>query len=137
MENENSKVTDNTENNTQQGENRTFTQDDVNRIVQDRLAKERGKRSDELAAKEAELCQREFKINATEALKSKGLPVELLDALNCKDMESFNKSVEIIGDYINQIKTEEEIKDNRVRFTTPISSHKGLKDGIRTAMGLD
>lgn len=137
MENENNKVTDSIEQDTRQGENRTFTQDDVNRIVQDRLAKERGKKSEELAAREADLCQREFKLDAAEVLKSKGLPVEFLDALNCKDKEAFNKSVEIIGDYIKQIKTEEEVKSNRVKFSAPISSHKGVKDGIRAAMGLN
>lgn len=136
MENENNQVTDNTEQTTQQGD-RTFTQDDVNRIVQDRLAKERSKKSDEMAAKEAELCQREFKLDAVETLKGKGLPVEFFDALNCKDKESFNKSVDIISDYINQIKSEEKLEGKQPSFTVPMSSSRGAKDRIRAAMGLN
>ena len=44
---------------------RTFTQEDVNRIVQDRLAKDREKASKELGEREQELAQREFRLKAS------------------------------------------------------------------------
>ena len=44
-------------------EGKTFTQDDVNRIVQERLAKERGKGNEELEKRVAELDLRERKLN--------------------------------------------------------------------------
>lgn len=62
---------------------RTFTQDDVNRIVQDRLAKDREKASKELGEREQELAQREFRLNSRQKLADKGYPETLLDALNC------------------------------------------------------
>lgn len=51
---------------------RTFTQDDVNRIVQDRLAKDREKASKELGEREQELAQREFRLNSRQKLVDKG-----------------------------------------------------------------
>ena len=53
---------------------RTFTQDDVNRIVQDRLAKDREKASKELNEREQELAQREFRLNSRQKLIDKGYP---------------------------------------------------------------
>ena len=79
---------------TQQG--KTFTQDDVNRIVQERLAKEKGKGTEELDRRSAELDKREFNLKARETLSSKGYSADLLDALNCESEETFNKSLETI-----------------------------------------
>ena len=51
---------------------KTFTQDDVNRIVSDRLAKDREKASKELNEREQELAQREFRLNSRQKLIDKG-----------------------------------------------------------------
>lgn len=79
---------------------RTFTQDDVNRIVQERLAKERSKATgngeDELAKRAAELDLRERRITAREKLRENGLPDYLTDALNMNSDEEFQKSMEAI-----------------------------------------
>ena len=81
-------------------EGKTFTQEDVNRIVQERLAKERSKAAgngdDELSKRAAELDMRERKLNAREALKKEGLPDYLVDALNMNTEEDFQKSMEAI-----------------------------------------
>lgn len=81
-------------------EGKTFTQEDVNRIVQERLAKERSKTAgngdDELSKRAAELDMRERKLNAREALKKEGLPDYLVDALNMNTDEDFQKSMEAI-----------------------------------------
>ena len=64
-------------------EGKIFTQDDVNRIVQDRLAKDRAKSSEEITKREQELLQREFRLNSRQKLIDRGYPENILDALNC------------------------------------------------------
>ena len=80
---------------------KTFTQDDVNRIVQERVAKEQRRLAgnngeDELIRRAAELDQRERRLNAVETLRKEGLPDYLVDALNMNTDEDFQKSLEAI-----------------------------------------
>ena len=81
-----------------QQNDKIFTQEDVNRIVQERLAKERskGNNTDELTQRTAELDLRERKIKAREELSKNGLPDYLVDALNMQDDESLEKSIKAI-----------------------------------------
>lgn len=78
-------------------EGKTFTQEDVNRIVQERLAKEKSKGTgngdDELNKRAAELDLRERKLTAREKLRENGLPDYLVDALNMNTDEDFQKSM--------------------------------------------
>lgn len=85
---------------------KTFTQEDVNRIVGERLAKEKAKNSGEadLAKRKQELAQRELHISAKELLSEKGLPVQLFDALNCTDEETMKKSISTIEKIFNEYK---------------------------------
>ena len=46
----------------EQGEEKTFTQEDLNRILKDRLAKERAKSSKTLEEREAELTRRGMRL---------------------------------------------------------------------------
>lgn len=82
-----------------QGE-RLFTQEDVDRIVQGRLAKEKSKGTgngdDELNKRATELDLRERKLTAREKLRENGLPDYLVDALNMNTDEDFQKSMEAI-----------------------------------------
>ena len=79
---------------------RTFTQEDVNRIVQERLAKEKsrstGNTGDELDKRAADLDLRERKLTAREKLQENGLPDYLVDALNMETDETFQKSMEAV-----------------------------------------
>lgn len=81
-------------------EGKSFTQEDVNRIVQERLAKEKSKGTgngdDELNKRAAELDLRERKLTAREKLRENGLPDYLVDALNMNTDEDFQKSMEAI-----------------------------------------
>lgn len=52
---------------------KTFSQADVNRIVADRLARERDKRTAELDEREKELKRRELSVAAREKLEAAGL----------------------------------------------------------------
>ena len=75
---------------------RTFTQDDVNRIVSERLAHEREKL--QASAKDTErekaLAAREARLDCREYLDAQGYPAALLDALDCSDAARFKASVE-------------------------------------------
>ena len=86
------------------GDKRTFSQEDVNRIVQERLAKEKAKSSGEadFTKREQELARRELHMSAKELLSEKGLPVQLVEALNCTDRETMEKSVETVEKYFEE-----------------------------------
>lgn len=118
---------------------KTFTQDDVNRIVQERLAKDR--------EKEQELLQREFRLNSRQKLIDKGYPETLLDALNCNSEKEFDKALEIIDGLMEErlaSKKDEEkqaqLEAQRAKpFTGPLkqSSYRTGVDPIRKAMNLN
>ncbi len=124
---------------TQQSE-KTFTQEDVNRIVQERLAKERskgtGNSDDEITKRAAELDQRERKIKAREELSKNGLPDYLVDALNINTDEDLQKSMEAII----KMKGETGEQPHIVGKFSPIGNVGAAgspNDPIRKAFGLD
>jgi hypothetical protein len=83
---------------------KTFTQEDVNRIVSERLARERDKailakdeppKEDE---REKALKAREAKLDCRDYLDSKKYPVELMDVLETSDTEKFKATVEKLAE---------------------------------------
>ncbi len=130
-------------------EGKTFTQDDVNRIVQERLAKEKGKASSnedfekktaELERKQAELLEKENRLNTLTALRSAGYPDELADVIRCSNEDELKKSMELIDKIIKERTPEGwskelEAKRSRIVFGAPIHSLPS-DNGIRSAMGL-
>lgn len=122
---------------------KTFTQEDVNRIVGERLAKEKAKNSGEadLAKREQELAQRELHMSAKELLSEKGLPVQLFDALNCTDKETMEKSIATVEKIFNEYKANA-TKQHTFKGFQPGASGKVPDAGeagdleIRKAMGL-
>lgn len=120
---------------------KTFSQDDVNRIVQERLAKERAKTDNnaELTKREQELEQRELRMSAKEMLSDKGLPTQLLDALNCADKETLEKSIGIMETVFNEFKANATKQHMKPSGVTPAGSNasKSSEDmDIRRIMGL-
>ena len=85
---------------------KTFSQDDVNRIVGERLAAEKRKGEAALAEREQQLAQRELLLTAKEKLTESGLPVELLDALNVSSPEAMEKAITTLKGVIDKIKGE-------------------------------
>ena len=77
-----------------QQQERTFTQDEVNRIVQERLA--RVKASQEPDERELALQTRENALYAREKVAEFGLPKELADELNGMDKATVDKCIKII-----------------------------------------
>lgn len=119
-------------------DNRAFSQEDVNRIVGERLAKEKAKTEVALADREQELSRRELMITAREKLTAAGLPVELTDAINAKDAETLQRSIDLISKVIS-----EKLKQTPplelvgvVPANAPRQGGNSLSSGIRSAMGL-
>lgn len=123
---------------------KTFTQEDVNRIVQERLAKEKAKNSGDadFAKREQELAQRELHMTAKELLSEKGLPVQLFDALNCIDEETMKKSITTIETVFNDYKANATKQLKFKGFQPGVSRQMPSADTaaedieIRKAMGL-
>lgn len=113
---------------------KTFTQDDLNRIVSKRLTEEKTKSEAEFSKREQELNAREFRISAKEKLKAHDMPESLLDALNIADEETLDKSIKAIKEYADsKIKVETKSVGNGVASGgSPLS----VDSRIRAAMGL-
>lgn len=69
---------------------KTFTQEEVNKIVSKRLSEERAKMEKEFSAKA-------LHEKARGILKEKGYNPDLADVLNFNDEETLNKSIELLG----------------------------------------
>ena len=110
---------------------KTFSQDDVNRIVGERLAKEKAKG-------EAALAEREQQLTAKEKLTENGLPVELVDALNVSSPEALEKALSIVKTVIDKHKAEARpIKISGAKPAESLSHAKNTGDSsLRKAMGL-
>ena len=141
MELDNTNITTGDAGTTPKPENKTFSQDDLNRIVSERLSKERAKAESDIQKREQDLQQREFLLTARTTLTERGLPVELSGFLNLSDPEAFEKGLEILDNYIKSElkKTTETAKPK----PPPGALYGGRKetgstksDGIRSAMGL-
>ncbi len=130
---------------------RTFTQDEVNDIVQKRLAKERERLSkvfqeekqvSELEERERNILKRELRADAIEILNKGNLPTRLADLLDYSSEENFNSSMEEVT-AIFRAALSERIKPF-ARQKTPIEGNAGSgmnsysKEGaaIRKAFGI-
>jgi len=115
---------------------KTFSQEAVNRIVSERLAKERSKGDPDLEKRAQELQQKENRLYAKEMLIDRGLSVELLDALNCSDEETTKKSIEVIENIMKTTKS----SPITLRGVEPGNPSNGAKESgnrsLREAMGL-
>lgn len=117
---------------------KTFSQEDVNRIVGERLAKERAKGEAALAEREQQLAQRELLLTAKEKLTENGLPVELVDALNASSPEALEKALSIVKTVMDKHKAEARpIKISGAKPAESLSRAKNIGDSsLRKAMRL-
>lgn len=117
----------------------TFTQEQVNKIVSDRLAREKVKSEAALAEREQQLAQRELLLTAKEKLTESGLPVELLDALNVSSPEAMEKAITTVKAVIDKIKAEAP-KPFTIHGAKPAEAGRrpevGADSQLRKAMGL-
>lgn len=111
-----------------QGE-KMFTQDDVNRIVKERLA--RAKTVQEPDTRELELEKRENALYLREQIAAKGLPESLLEEMQGMDKATIDKCLKMLAPYAK--KASEPIL-NAVGPTA--GGAQSENDAIRKAMGL-
>ena len=82
-----------------QGGEKLFTQEDVNRIIKERLDRERSKfaHQEQAAAEDREkaLASRESRLSCREFLMDRGYPAELVDLFDTSDPKEFGRKVEI------------------------------------------
>lgn len=119
---------------------RTFTQEDVNRIVSDRLARERDKRAAELDEREKTLRQRELAVIAREKLEEAGLNKELCKVLRYDDEKSLDEAIAQLKS-IQGFKPEKKDKEERIYIPNrlPEIDYSVQDNGnlqLRKAMGL-
>ena len=108
---------------------KTFTQEEVNRIVQERLA--RVKTAQEPDARELELEKRENAIYLREQITTQGLSDNLLEEMQGMDKATIDKCLKILAPYAK--KASEPIL-NAVGAT--VGGTQSESDAIRKAMGL-
>ena len=117
---------------------KTFSQDDVNHIVGERLAKERAKGEAALAEKEQQLAQRELLLTAKEKINEMGLPAELVDALNMSSPEALEKALSTVKTVLDKYKSE--ARPMKFSGSKPAESLSGVRnngdDSLRKAMRL-
>lgn len=83
-----------------QGNEKLFTQEEVNRIVSERLARERDKattekaKADPMEQREKDLAAREAALSCREYISEKGYPVSLLEVFDTGDSNRFRGQVD-------------------------------------------
>lgn len=117
-----------------------FTQDDVNRIVGERLARVKNTQtSEDTSERMHELDLRERKLTARERLADLGISKDLLPLVNCTSKETMEESINLIAGQFGTVK-----QGMGYRISTGVSGannssghSKSLSDDeIRSAMGL-
>lgn len=117
-------------------EDKTFTQEEVNTIVQDRLAKEKAKYEKQLADVQADVSRREKRLQAREELSKRGLPDELVDLVKLDNDDELNTSLELLEKTYKQSSQGHEKAGAAASHYVPVSGEAHRDDPIREAMGL-
>lgn len=121
---------------------KTFTQEQVNAIIGERLAKEKNKadaafaeREQQFAEREKDLAKRELLFRAKEKIDKKGYPLELLEVLDVSNEETVDRALEIIQKTIDTSHKGFKVLVNKL----PEGSHdleqpldKKLRDAMRS-----
>ena len=137
---------ENMENNAQQG-GRLFTQEEVDNIVKERLAREQKKNNNinngmspneaDYQDRLADLEKRERMFEAQKQLHSKGLPEDAINLINFTDAESMQKSIEALESIHN--KNREDAANAFLKGGKPPKAppqHDPESDDVRKAFGL-
>ena len=121
-----------------QSGSKMFTQEDVNRIVSERLARDRKDRStqEEADTRERDLQARESRMSCREFLHDNKYPAELLDLVDCSDVEKFKETIGKINGLYEAAHNRpyfSSIKEPQRHFDAPGHGHGGGYDPIREA----
>lgn len=120
---------------------KTFTQEEVNTIVQDRLAREKEKYEKQINDLKEDIAAREKRMEARVKLREKGLPEELADLVKIDNDESFNNSLSLLetaykskhveGPEVGNVGTQK-----NSGYTPMAGGAPNQENNIRRAMGL-
>lgn len=124
---------------------KTFTEEEVNAIVQKRLNRERekltkafeeGTRESDLDERERKILRRELRADTLEKLAENGMPAGLADLVSYDSAEECEKSLQTVAAVFNQA-VNEAVK-SKARQTTPRESGRfsGKPDPIAGAFGI-
>ena len=76
--------------------NKTFTQEEVNNIVQKRLAEEKAKYEKQLSDMQVDINRREKKLQVQDTLRKNGLSDELAELVKMDDDDAINNSISLL-----------------------------------------
>lgn len=115
-------------------EEKTFTQDEVNRIVQERLSRNKSK-NDELEEREKKIIQRELKADCKDILIEKNLPIELSELFNGYSEDDLDKFIDVIGKIEDKIKnsSKNKMRGNKpnISNTVEYNSNDPIKEAFK------
>lgn len=117
-----SELTGNDPGTVETSDGKTFSQEEVNSIIRDRLAKEKEKTQKQHEAIAKEYQAKELNLKARELLTEKGLSADILEVLKYDDEDSLIKSVAIV---------EKTFKDNKPILSgiRPASRYESIAGG--------
>lgn len=124
-------------------EKKTFSQEEVNLIVQNRLQRERDKIAAEqgadIAKRETELQAREMRVTVREQLATNGMPGELAELIKAADEEELQRNIETLKKYLADDFKKADEKNKPGFFKIGANPPDGQKAGdpFRRVMGLD
>lgn len=117
---------------------KSYSEDEVNEIVQRRLARERKRLNklldpdefnEELIERERAISLREMKADARDILNADNIPLTFIELIDFEDMETMNKSLEIIKKIKNEY-IEPWVRDEinkRFAGRTPNTANSNIK----------
>lgn len=117
-----------------QREVKTFTQEEVDKIIQKRLTRERekitkafeeGTRESDLDERERNITKRELKADTLERLAKNGMPLGLAELIDYRSKEECEKSITTVSKVFNAA-VNEAVKA-KARQSTPREGYVGLK----------
>ncbi len=125
-----------------QAEGRLFTQDEVDKIINQRLSRERKKLEEVIKEhtethleREREVLKRELRLDARGFLEEYRIPLDVLDLLDYTDKESCVASLEKVTTAM--LKALEKAVNDRLRGDGPPKGGQGvIGDNLRKAFGL-
>lgn len=123
----------------QQPEEKLFTQEEVNKIVRERLARAKNlPDTSEHDRREQALNERELRLDAREKLADAEIPKELLPLVKCGNKEEMEESIKLISTYFKNSSD----RPYRIMSTgvgsgpSSVTGKETGSDEIRKAMGL-
>lgn len=122
-----------------QGGGKMFTQEEVNNIVRDRLARERAKNTPQEPTEEEKRVQdlntRESKLACREYVMDQGLPRQLLDVLDTSNYEEFKSKADIVTGLLNANKSTNTVADATLaEMKLRIAYEKSIPTGLASRL---